>query len=136
MRPNWAQTTLQDAQDLIGDPTDTRRTQSDLEDPPLSLTTTKPFPPRHIFLVQSSDPESYGEVARNPFLESSIQEEYNSLLKKQTWDLVPFCWFNELFFHTTSVVDLGFIFFRVPTSLKIPAFLVNQNATQYTESTV
>ena len=27
--PKWAQTTLQDAGDLIGDPTNTRRTQSD-----------------------------------------------------------------------------------------------------------
>jgi hypothetical protein len=28
-RPKWAQTTLQDADDLVGDPTDTRRTRSD-----------------------------------------------------------------------------------------------------------
>jgi hypothetical protein len=28
-RPKWAQTTLQDAGDLVGDPADTRRTQSD-----------------------------------------------------------------------------------------------------------
>jgi hypothetical protein len=30
-RPKWAKTTLQDVEDLVGDPTDTRRTQSDLE---------------------------------------------------------------------------------------------------------
>jgi hypothetical protein len=40
-------------------------------------------------LVQSSDPQSYGEAAGNPFWESAMQEEYNSLLEKQTWDLVP-----------------------------------------------
>jgi hypothetical protein len=88
-RPKWAKTTLQDAGDLVGDPADTRRTRSDFEEPPLALTTTEPLPPRHIFLVQSSDPQSYGEAAGNPFWESSMQEEYNSLLENQTWDLVP-----------------------------------------------
>jgi hypothetical protein len=82
-RPKWAQTTLQDAGDLIGDPTDTRRTRSDFEEPLVALTATEPLPCRHIFLVQSSDPQFYGEVAGNPFWESPMQE-YNSLLKNQT----------------------------------------------------
>jgi hypothetical protein len=43
----------------------------------------------HIFLVKSSDPWSYGEAAGNSFWESSMQEEYNSMLENQTWDLVP-----------------------------------------------
>jgi hypothetical protein len=55
-RPKWAKTTPQDARDLVGDPTDTRRTRSDFEEPPLALTATELMPPRHIFLVQSSDP--------------------------------------------------------------------------------
>jgi hypothetical protein len=89
-KPNWARTTLQDARDLVGDPADTRSTRSDFEKPPLALTTTELMPPRHIFLVQSLDPRSYGKDVGNPFWESSIQEEYNSLLDNQTWDLVPF----------------------------------------------
>jgi hypothetical protein len=40
-------------------------------------------------LVQSSDPQSYGEAARNPFWESSMKEEYKSLLENLTWDMVP-----------------------------------------------
>jgi hypothetical protein len=44
-RPKWAKTTLQDAGDLVGDPADTRRTRSDLEEPPLSLTATELMPP-------------------------------------------------------------------------------------------
>jgi hypothetical protein len=40
-------------------------------------------------LVQSSNPQSYGEVAGNPFWEFAMQKEYNSLLENQTWDLVP-----------------------------------------------
>ena len=66
-RPKWAQTTLQYAGDLVGDPTDTRRTRSDFEEPPIALTSTEPFPSIDIFLVQSSDPQYYGEVARNPY---------------------------------------------------------------------
>jgi hypothetical protein len=50
-RPKWAQTTLQDVGDLVGDPTDTRRAQSNFEEPPLSLTATESFPPVHSFLV-------------------------------------------------------------------------------------
>jgi hypothetical protein len=41
-------------------------------------------------LVQSSDPQSYDEAVGNPFWEFDMQEEYKSLLKNQTWDLVPF----------------------------------------------
>jgi hypothetical protein len=88
-RPKWAMTTLQDARDLVGDLADTRRNRSDFEEPPLTLTSTELMPPRNIFLVQDSNPQSYGEPAGNPFWESTMKEEYNSLLENQTWDLVP-----------------------------------------------
>jgi hypothetical protein len=87
-RPKWAQTTLQDAGDLVGDPTDLRRTRSQFEEPPRVLTTTEPMFPMHCYVAQSSDPQTYGEAAGNPFWESTMQEEYNSLLENQTWDLV------------------------------------------------
>jgi hypothetical protein len=71
-RPKWAQTTLQDAGDLIGDPADTRRTEYDFKEPPIALTTTETFPSMDLFFVQSSDPQSYGEAIGNPFWESSM----------------------------------------------------------------
>jgi hypothetical protein len=80
-RPKWNQTSLQDAGDLVGDPTNTRRTRSNFEEPPIALTSTEPFPSRHIFLVQSLDPQCYGEATGNPFWESSMLEEYNSLIE-------------------------------------------------------
>jgi hypothetical protein len=83
-RPKWAQTTLQDAGDLVGDPVNTRRTPSDFKDPPIALTATEPLPSRNIFLVQSSYPQYYGKATGNPFWESSMKEEYNSLLDNQT----------------------------------------------------
>jgi hypothetical protein len=89
LRPKWAQTTLQDAGDHFGDLANTRKTQYYFEEPPLSLIATKPMSPKNLFLVQYSNPKSYGEVAVNPFLESVMQEEYNSPLKNQNWDLVP-----------------------------------------------
>jgi hypothetical protein len=88
-RPKWAHTTLHDVGDLVGDPADTRRTRSDFKEHPVALTSTEPLPSRHIFLVQYSDPQSYGKAAGNPFWESAMQEECNSLLENQTWDLVP-----------------------------------------------
>jgi hypothetical protein len=109
-RPKWAQTTLQDAGDLVGDLADTRRTRSNFEDPPLALTANEPFPPRHIFLVQSSDPQYYGKATRNPFGEYAMQEEYNSLLENQTWDLVPLPYVRKLVrcrsvYRTKSTAD-------------------------------
>jgi hypothetical protein len=74
--------------DIFGDLADTR-TRSNFKEPPLSFTSTEPLPPRHLFLVQSSYPHSYGEAIGNPFLESTMQDEYNSLLENQTWDPVP-----------------------------------------------
>jgi hypothetical protein len=50
-RPKWAQTTLQDVVDIVGDPADTRRTRYDFEEPLLALTATESMPPRHILLV-------------------------------------------------------------------------------------
>jgi hypothetical protein len=55
-RPKWVQTTLQDVGDIFGDPSDTRRTRSDFEEPLISLSVIEPFPSRHIFLIRSSDP--------------------------------------------------------------------------------
>jgi hypothetical protein len=43
-RPKWTKTTLQDAGDLVGDPVDTRRTQYNLEEPPLALTSNELMP--------------------------------------------------------------------------------------------
>jgi hypothetical protein len=61
-------------------------------------------------LVQSSDPQSYGEAAGNQFSESTMQEEYNSLLENQTWDLVSFPSGRKIFrcrwvYRTKSATD-------------------------------
>jgi hypothetical protein len=70
---------------------------SDFKDPPFALTSTKPFPSKHIFLIQYLDTQSYGKASRNPFWESAMQEEHNSLLENQTWDLVPLPFRRKIF---------------------------------------
>jgi hypothetical protein len=80
-RPKWAHSTLQYAWDIVGDATNTRRNRYDFEEPPIALTSPEPFPSRNIVLVQSSNPHYYVEAAGNPFWESSMQEEYNSILE-------------------------------------------------------
>jgi hypothetical protein len=72
--------------------------------------TTEPIPPRNIFLVQYSDPQSYVEVVGNPFWEYSMHDEYNSLLENQTWDLVQLPPRRKLvrciwFYRTKSAMD-------------------------------
>ena len=71
-RPKSAHTTLQDEGDLVGDPADTRKTQSDFEEPPIAFNATKPLTSRHLLLVQFSDPQYYDEATGNPFWESAM----------------------------------------------------------------
>jgi hypothetical protein len=63
-----------------------------------------------IFSVQSSDPQYYGKNVGNPFLESSMKEEYNSILENHAWDLVPILSERKLIicrwvYRTKSIVD-------------------------------
>eukprot|EP00253_Pinus_taeda_P004047 PITA_04047 len=73
---------------LVGDIYDLQRTSSQFIEPPLVLTATEPSPSWHCHLVQSSDPQSYAKATGHPSWESTMEEEYNSLLENQTWDLV------------------------------------------------
>jgi hypothetical protein len=109
-RPKWAQTTLQDVGDLVVIQLILGGIDLISRSLLFALTATEPFPSRHIFLVQYSDPQSYGEAVGNPFWESTMQEEYNSLLENQTWDLVPLPYGRKLVrciwvYRTKSAVD-------------------------------
>jgi hypothetical protein len=58
-------------------------------DPSHVLSTSELVMPMHFYMVQSSNPHTYNEVVSNPLWEASMQEENDSLLENQTWDLVP-----------------------------------------------
>jgi hypothetical protein len=87
--PKWVQSTLQEVGDLARDPLDSRRTRSYHEEPSHVLLSSKPVMPMHCYMVKSFDLQSYNEDVGNPLWEAAMQEEYDSLLENQTWDLVP-----------------------------------------------
>jgi hypothetical protein len=63
--PKWAQSTLQAASNLAGNLLDSR-TLCQHEEPAPILSTFEPVMPMHCYMVQSSDPQIYSEVAENP----------------------------------------------------------------------
>jgi hypothetical protein len=54
--PTWAEKTLEDAGELVGDPTDTRRTRSQFFGAPQALAATEPLLPIHFYISLGSDP--------------------------------------------------------------------------------
>jgi hypothetical protein len=73
--PKWAQSTLQVAGNLAGDPLDSRRTQSQHEETSHVLSAYEPMMPMHCYMVQSSDPHIYNEAVGNPLWEVTMQED-------------------------------------------------------------
>lgn len=61
----------------------------DIYDAPHALSTTDPIMPMHACMIQASDPQTYPEAIGNPLWQATMDEEYNSLIENQTWDLVP-----------------------------------------------
>ncbi len=76
-KPCWAQQTLDVAGSLVGNPSDTQRTRSQ----------HKSFP--HAYIAIASDPLSFKEASGIPEWDKAMEEEYNSLMKNNTWSLVP-----------------------------------------------
>jgi hypothetical protein len=87
--PKMAKFTLQAAGVLAVNPLNSRRTRSQNEEPSRILSSSEPAMPMHCYMVQSSDPHTYSKVVGNPLWQAAMQEEYDSLLKNQTWHLVP-----------------------------------------------
>jgi hypothetical protein len=58
-------------------------------DPSHVFSASESVMPMHCYMVQSSDPHTYSEVVGNPLWKEAMQEEHESLLENQTWDLVP-----------------------------------------------
>jgi hypothetical protein len=64
--PKKEHTTLQTAENLIGNPLDLRRTQSQHEEPSHVFSASEPAMPMHCYMVQSIDPQNYNRVVGNP----------------------------------------------------------------------
>lgn len=61
---------------LVGDPSDTWRTQSQHQDLP------------HAFIATAFDPYKFSEASGAPEWDQAMEEEYSSLMRNNTWDLV------------------------------------------------
>ena len=61
----------------MGNPSDTQRTRSQHNS----------FP--HAYIAIASDPQSFKEASSIPEWDKVMEDEYNSLIKNNTWDLVP-----------------------------------------------
>eukprot|EP00253_Pinus_taeda_P022253 PITA_22253 len=81
LREIYAQDHLASRNGLVGDNSDLQRTSSEFIELPLVLTATEPSQSWHCPLVQFADPQSYAEATGHPSWESSMEEEYNSLLE-------------------------------------------------------
>eukprot|EP00253_Pinus_taeda_P011076 PITA_11076 len=77
--PKWVQATRDVADDLVGDPTDQRRTRSQFERASSLLAQVS----------ANYDPDTFEEASSHPDWDATMNEEYRSLLANDTWDLVP-----------------------------------------------
>eukprot|EP00253_Pinus_taeda_P027812 PITA_27812 len=75
----WVQATWNAAGDLVGDPTDQRRTRSQFERACSLLAQVS----------ENYDPHTFAEASGHPHWDVAMNEEYRSLLENYTWDLVP-----------------------------------------------
>jgi hypothetical protein len=75
----WVRSTREVASDLVGDPTDQRRTHSKFQRASSLLAQVS----------ETHDPETFAEASGHPDWDTTMNEEYHSLMANDTWDLVP-----------------------------------------------
>ena len=77
--PRWVCSTWDAAGSLAGDPAYQQRTHSQFERASSLLAQ----------FLENPDPENFEEASGHPNWDSSMNEEYRSLLENDTWDLIP-----------------------------------------------
>jgi hypothetical protein len=77
--PRWVRSTREAAGDLVGDPSDQRQTRSHFQRASSLLAQVS----------ETHDPETFAEASGHPDWDTTMNEEYLSLMENNTWDLVP-----------------------------------------------
>jgi hypothetical protein len=77
--PQWVRYTRESVGDLVGDPTDQRRTRFQLQRASSLFAQVS----------ENYDPDTFVESLGHPAWDAAMKEEYKSLLANDTWDLVP-----------------------------------------------
>ncbi|KAH9292456.1 hypothetical protein KI387_042361 [Taxus chinensis] len=84
--PKWLRSTLAAAGDLAGDSRDLRRTRAETS----GVVDHRPYSGMALMSQAiSNDPVLFSQASGNPEWDSAMQDEYSSLMKNNTWDLVP-----------------------------------------------
>jgi hypothetical protein len=77
--PIWVCSTREAASDLVGDPSDQHRTRSQFQRASSLLAQ----------VLETPDPKTFAEASGHPDWDTTMNEEYRSLMANDTWDLVP-----------------------------------------------
>ena len=86
--PTWAKQTLSFAGENIGNLDDPRRTRSDFLREGITLYFHDALLLKNCYLIKISDPKSNYHARKDPRWKASMDEEFNSLQKNATWELV------------------------------------------------
>ena len=84
-RPKWEENTIHATGELVGNPSDTRRTRSQFES---ALCMKYHLFAEKCYLMVESDPQTYEDAEKYPIWKTSMKEEFNSLQKNNTCELV------------------------------------------------
>jgi hypothetical protein len=79
MLPRWVHSTREAAGDLVGDPSGQRRTRSQFQRASSLLAQVS----------ENHDPETFVEASGHLDWDTTMNEEYRSLMENDTWDIVP-----------------------------------------------
>jgi hypothetical protein len=77
--PRWVRSTREETSDLVGDPSYQHRTRSQFQRASSLLAQVS----------ETRDPETFAEASGHPDWDTTMNEEYCSLMENDTWDLVP-----------------------------------------------
>ena len=83
--PKWSENTIHAAVELAGNFSDPRRTRSQFES---ALCMKDPLFAEKCYLMFESDPYTYEYAAHYPIWQTAMKEEFSSLQKNNTWELV------------------------------------------------
>ena len=94
MSLKWETYTIQLAGELTRNPRDSRRTRSHLES---AVSVKDIFFVDKYFIMHESDPNTYEDACEDPKCQTTMKEEFHSLQKNDTWDLVILSPWRKLF---------------------------------------
>ena len=84
-RPEWEANIIHAAGELARNPNDTKRTRSQFES---DLCVKDPLFSKKFHLMVELDPHTYEYASHDPIWKKTMKEEFSSLQKNNTWELV------------------------------------------------